>query len=314
MGIYDRDYYRPQPREREYYHIQPQQSWVFAIIIVNVLVFFANAVRGGDAINSLLLVKSTTLSHPTEWWRLVTYAFAHGDLMHLLFNMIALFFFGPVVERKYGPVEFICFYFVAAVVSSIVWVAMNFNAGFTDPFHQFFYPQRMLGASGAIAGVIMLVIFNYPAMKVYLWGILEMPMWLFGVLFITMDLLGFFGKNSMDTMTGKMKVANEAHLAGVAFGSLYWWLKWRISSFPMFFSSRYWQERQRRRKFFNPHDYVDRNPRDSGNDSDANAKRSEEVDEILRKISEKGQDSLTWHERRILKRAAREYQKKNKPQ
>ena len=314
MGIYDRDYYRPQSREREYYNIQPQQSWVFAIIIVNVMVFFANAFRGedvandGGVINGLLLLKSTTLSTPTEWWRLVTSAFAHGDFMHLLFNMIALFFFGPLVERKYGPVEFICFYFVTAVVSAVVWGALNFGAGWTDPVTLEFYPRRCLGASGAIAGIIMLIIFNYPKMNVYLYGILEMPMWLFGVLFIGMDLLGFFGKSD------DKRIAFEAHLAGVSFGALYWWLKWRISSIPLVFSSRYWQERKRRQRFFNPQDYTDRYNRGNKSDNDADAKRrSEEVDEILRKISKNGQDSLTWHERRILKRAARDYQKKNKP-
>ena len=320
MGIYDRDYYRPQSREREYYNIQPQNSWVFAIIIINVMIFFANAFRGedvvgeGGVINNLLLVKSTTLSTPSEWWRLVTYAFAHGDLMHLLLNMIALFFFGPLVERKYGPVEFLCFYFVAAVLSAVVWAALNFGAGATDPVTLEFYPRRCLGASGAIAGVIMLIIFNYPRMNVYLWGILEMPMWLFGVLFIGMDLLGFFGMN------GEKRIAYEAHLAGVGFGALYFWLKWRISNIPLVFSPRYWQERQRRKRFFNPKDYTDRYNRGIDNESDANRRqaeadevRSEQVDAILRKISEKGQDSLTWNERRILKRASRDYQKKNKP-
>ena len=315
MGIHDRDYYRPQLREREYYRIQPGQSWVFAIIVVNIMVFFANAIRGEDVINHLLLVKSTTLANPLEWWRLVTYAFAHGDLGHLFFNMLALFFFGPLVERKYGPVEFMCFYFIASVASSVVWVILNFNAGWLDPADKIFYPFRMLGASGAICGVIMIVICSYPRMPVYLWGILEMPLWLFGVIFITMDLFGFFG------MSGGDNVAHEGHLAGVGFGVLYWWLKWRISDIPRLLTRNYWQERQRRRRFFNPKDYSDRYNRGVDNEDDdaaqrqleADEGRSEQVDAILRKISEKGQDSLTWSERRILKRASRDYQKKNKP-
>jgi membrane associated rhomboid family serine protease len=295
MGIYDRDYSRPQYRERESYHIQPGQSWVFAIIAVNVLVFFADAFRGG-VINDLLLMNSTTLASPMEWWRLITYSFAHGDLWHLLFNMIALFFFGPLVERKYGPIEFMCFYFVTAILGGIVWGILNINAY-----------GAMLGASGAVSGVIMIVICTYPRMTVYVWGVLEMPMWLMGTLFIAYDVVGFLG------LGGRSFVAHEVHLAGVAFGALYWWLKWRISSIPLLFSKGYWQERQRRARFFNPKEYTDRYNRGMDDENDADETDSEQVDAILRKISEKGQDSLTWNERRILKRASRDYQKKNKP-
>ncbi len=314
MGLYDRDYYRPESREREYYRIQPQQSWVFAIIVVNIMVFFANALRGDDQINNLLLMTSTTLSHPAEWWRLVTYAFAHGGIWHLVFNMFALFIFGPLVERKYGPIEFICFYFVTTILCAVVWGAMNFNLVLVNRMGDVIGPLRMLGASGAISGVIILVICNYPRMPVYIWGILEMPMWLMGVLFIGGDLLGFFG------MSGDRSVAYAVHLAGTGFGALYWWRKWRISVIPLLFTRRYWQERQRRKRFFNPGNYSDRYNRGTGDEEDAarrlaesDEKRNEEVDAILRKISEKGQNSLTWNERRILKRAARDFQKKNKP-
>ena len=299
MGIHDRDYYRPESIYREPYRFQPQQSWVFAIIVVNIMIFFADAVRGEHLINNMLLMKSTTLSSPTEWWRLVTYAFAHGDLWHLAFNMIALFFFGPLVERKYGPKEFMCFYFVTAVLGAVVWGILHINTAHT-----------MLGASGAISGVIMIVICTYPRMPIYLWGILEMPMWLMGTLFIGYDLLGFIG------IGGNTHVAHDVHLLGVGVGALYWWLKWRISDFPLLFTPPYWQERQRRKRFFNPKDYSSRYNRgldDDSAQSDEDEKRSEQVDAILQKISEKGQDSLTWSERRILKRASREMQKKNKP-
>ena len=306
MGIYDRDYYRPETRNREYYRIQPQQSWVFAMIVVNIMVFFANAVRGedpntgADLINSMLWMKSTTLANPLEWWRLVTYAFAHGDLMHLLFNMLALFIFGPLVERKYGPVEFMCFYFVTAVLGGVVWGLLHLND-----------PRPMLGASGAISGVIMIVICSYPRMPIYLWGILEMPMWLMGALFIGYDLLGLLG------IGGNRNVAHDVHLLGVGVGALYWWLKWRISDFPLLLTPRYWQRRQGQKRFFNPKDCSGRYNRglddDDSTPPEEDEKRSEQVDAILQKISEKGQDSLTWSERRILKRASREMQKKNKP-
>ena len=307
MGLYDRDYYRPSSREKEYYQIQTQQSWVFAIIVVNIMVFFANAIRGEGVINGMMVMQSTTLAHPTEWWRLITYAFAHGDLMHVFFNMLALFFFGPLVERKYGPAEFMCFYFVTAVLAGVVWGVLNFGelAGIRSGEE---IPRAMLGASGAVSGIIMIVICSYPRVSVYLMGILEMPMWLMGTIFIGFDLLGFLG------FGGSRPVAYEAHLAGVAFGALYWWLKWRFTDLPLLFSRQYWKERQRRDRFFNPQKYVDQyNHGMEDETSDREKKRAEQVDAILQKIHEKGQDSLTWNERRILKRASEESRKKNKP-
>jgi membrane associated rhomboid family serine protease len=309
MGFYDRDYYRGGAERREYYHVQTQQSWVFAIIVVNIMVFVANLLRGGEnggAINDILAMQTTTLYHPAEWWRLITYAFAHGDATHILFNMIALFFFGPLVERRYGPTEFLCFYVAAAMFSGVVWGL--WNLGFTYRGGE--TPISMLGASGAISGVVMLVIWNYPKMLVYVMGIIEMPLWLFGIFFIAMDFLGMF--------SGRDHVAHEAHLAGIALGAFYAWQNWRLTSIPYFFTSADRKVRERMRKFFNPKNYTDiYNNRDNNNDSpqldEDEAKRTEQVDAILRKISEKGQDSLTWNERRILKRASEEYQKKHKP-
>jgi hypothetical protein len=198
-----------------------------------------------------------------------------------------------------------CFYFVTAILGGIVWGVLHLNLP---------YPVSMLGASGAVSGVIMIAICSYPRMSVYIWGILEMPMWLMGVLFIGYDLIGVFG------IGGRSNVAHDVHLAGVVLGALYWWRKWRISDFPRLFTAQYWQERQRRKKVFNPKDYSNRYNRGINNENDANSaqtdedeQRSEQVDAILQKISEKGQDSLTWNERRILKRASREMQKKNKP-
>ena len=299
MGLYDRDYYQQSSREREYYHIQPQQSWVFAIIVVNIMVYFANAVRGGDSINDLMVMHSTTLPHPTEWWRLVTYAFAHGSFTHLFFNMLALFFFGPLIERRHGPIEFVCFYFTTAILAGVAWGTFNLTGN-----------ASMLGASGAISGVVMVAICTYPRMMVMVWFVLEMPMWLMGVIFIAGDLFGFFGYSGGD------RVAHEAHLAGVAIGAAYWWLKLRFTDFPLLFSRQYWKERQRRKRFFDPKNYTSRynySDDEEKKEDGVDAKLQKQVDEILQKISEKGQNSLTWNERRILKRGSKEFKKKNKP-
>jgi len=121
-------------------------------------------------------------------------------------------------------------------------------------------------------------------------------------------------------MAGCPFIAYEAHLAGVAFAALYFWQGWRFTGIPQLFSLEYWRQRRARKKFFQPRDYANKYEFDDEDADDAARRlaeaeesRSREVDAILRKISEKGKDSLTWHERRILKRASREYQEKHKP-
>lgn len=144
-------------------------------------------------------------------WQVVTYAFMHGDISHILFNMIALFMFGGTIERTFGTRNFIIYYFVCAIVAAIAQLIV------VQWFTHGFYPT--LGASGAIFGLLLAFGMLYPHEKVMLMFLpVPMPAWLFVTGYAVVELvMGVTG-----TQAG---VAHFAHLGGMLGGYLliqYW--------------------------------------------------------------------------------------------
>ncbi len=123
--------------------------------------------------------------------------FLHGSFTHLLFNMYALLLFGPLVEKKIGKTRFIIAYFVSGLIAS---------------FAALYYPSA-LGASGAIMGILGLVIMLFPDLKVLFFFIVPMSMRTAGIVFAVLDLVGFFA--------GGSSVAHLSHLAGLSVGVIY---------------------------------------------------------------------------------------------
>ncbi|KRE88404.1 hypothetical protein ASG87_07270 [Frateuria sp. Soil773] len=144
-------------------------------------------------------------------WQVVSYAFMHGDLTHILFNMLALFMFGGPIERLFGGRNFLVYYFVCLVVAALaqLLVVQYFTHGF--------YPT--LGASGAIFGLLLAFGMMYPHEKVMLIFLpIPMPAWLFVTGYAVVELvMGVTG-----TQAG---VAHFAHLGGMLGGYVlieYW--------------------------------------------------------------------------------------------
>lgn len=144
-------------------------------------------------------------------WQVVTYAFMHGGVTHILFNMFALYMFGGAIERTFGARHFIVYYFVCAIVAALaqLLVVKYFTHGF--------YPT--IGASGAIFGLLLAFGMLYPQEKVMLIFLpVPMPAWLFVIGYAAVELfLGVTG-----TAAG---VAHFAHLGGMLGGIVliqYW--------------------------------------------------------------------------------------------
>lgn len=117
-----------------------------ALISINVLMYIITAILSRDIIDSDIRVliflgaKVNELISSGEYYRLVTAAFLHGGLMHLLLNMYALNALGPFIEKVYGSAKYVIIYFAAGVVSSI--------------FSYMFSEGVSVGASGAIFGLL----------------------------------------------------------------------------------------------------------------------------------------------------------------
>lgn len=143
-------------------------------------------------------------------WQLVTYGFLHGDLVHLLFNMFALYMFGLPVERVWGARRFLVYYFVCMIGAAVIQLAVAALSGDIYP---------TIGASGAVFGLLLAYGLMFPNSTIMLL-IPPIPMkakyFVVGYGLLTL----FFG------MTGTMAgVAHFAHLGGMLFGFgliLYW--------------------------------------------------------------------------------------------
>ena len=220
-------------------------------------------------------------------WRLVTSAFCHDryGLWHILWNMLLLAWFGQRVERMYGSREFLLFYLVAAVCASLAYVALAYYNGSKLP---------AIGASGAVMAVMMVYVIFYPTEQFLLFWFIPVPLWALLSIYVLYDLHPVLLSLAGDRMFSG--VAHASHLGGLAFGFLYWRLGWRLE--PVM--DRVWPVAHDRGAWpFRPP--AVRRLAPLGNDL------SERVDEILKKISEHGKDSLTEAERDILIQAGARY-------
>jgi len=138
-----------------------------------------------------------------SWYELITSGFVHGSISHLLFNMITLFFFGPVLEMQIGEVQFLGLYFTGLIASSIPSLIK----------HKDNQQYATLGASGAVEAVLFGFILLFPFEPLYLMLIpIEIPALLFGVAFIGYSIYASKKEGTIN---------HEAHIAGAAWGIFY---------------------------------------------------------------------------------------------
>jgi len=288
MGIYDREYYR-QEQNPFAFGAGTDRSMVVLLILANVAFYVLNMFTS-DWLAEQMLVQVQDLWQPWLWWRFLTAGFIHDphDFGHILFNMFGLFIFGRAVEQVYGRSEFLRFYLAAVVVASVVWAAIAYAMG-NSPY------TGMLGASGAIAGVIILFALNFRDATILLFFVIPMPAWVAAILFVVYDLFSAVGQTSAEG--GGSNVAYTAHLAGAAFAFIYYQRKWNFGRLTSKFSKSSLLKRKPRLKVHEPGDREE-------------TPLQERVDAILEKIHREGEGSLTSEERRTLEDASRRYQRR----
>lgn len=182
------------------------------IIIANALVYLLEVTLGNPSlISAFMLWPLGTHFLP---WQLLTYAFLHGSVTHLLFNMFAVYMFGADMERVWGGRRYLIYYLVCAVAAALSQLLVNSITG---------APYPTLGASGAVFGLLLAFARYFPERKIILLLLpIPLPAKLFVVLYGALELvLGATG-----TQAG---VAHFAHLGGLAGGFLLmrYWKIWR---------------------------------------------------------------------------------------
>ena len=184
-----------------------------ALILANVAIFGAQALLGDRFVAAFALwpLGSASVLGPESGagfnlWQLVTYAFLHGNTLHLFFNMFALYMFGGEIERVFGPRRYLQYYFVTVIVAAITQLVVS-GVGSATP-----YPT--VGASGGVFGLLLAFGMLFPRRMIMLiFPPIPMPAWLFVTVYGVLELyLGVTG-----TSQG---VAHFAHLGGMLGGFL----------------------------------------------------------------------------------------------
>jgi membrane associated rhomboid family serine protease len=221
MGIYDRDYYRrPATSSVGRMHVLSVTTW---LIVINVAVFVVDAFlfqngRGVTYMETLsplfglgYFSLSTAIGN-LEIWRFITFQFLHANVMHLAFNMFALFFFGPFIESFLGRRRFLAFYLLCGVGGPIAYlVLLTTKVLVVSP------ATPMIGASASIFGVLIAAARIAPNTVVLIYGVF--PMQLKTLAWVLLAIAAFtvlrYGN------TGQHNAGGEAaHLGGAAVGWL----------------------------------------------------------------------------------------------
>lgn len=297
MGFADRGYYRTEPSNS----FLEEWTGVLTIIVANVAVWVANLLGAAEVpVNRFLALEGDLPRHLLKVWELVTYGFVHDSQnpWHLVYNMVALWFFGRAIEELMGRAEFFRFYFSAIVLAGVAWL-VSVQVG-----HPLQAPRMFLvGASGAVMAVLAVFIWNFPRSTVLLWGVLPVPAWALGILYLVSDVQG--------AATGGGNVAHIAHVAGAGFGLLYAWRGWHLGGLADFAATL----RRQRMRVVRPDDDISgpRRSTEARRDATAlDADLQEQVDRILEKISRSGEASLSSSERDTLTQASRRLKERSR--
>ncbi|HEY1719010.1 MAG TPA: rhomboid family intramembrane serine protease [Verrucomicrobiae bacterium] len=285
----DRDYMR-QPA----YH-EPRISCTIALLIVNAAVFLVQLIsahfpHGQEVQDNYFALSLDGLKHGFVW-QLLTFQFMHANLLHILFNSLAIFFFGRSVETVLGRSRFLALYFSSGIIGGLV--QMLFALWRPD-----FFGGAVVGASaGAYGLVAAFAVINWTEQFTLL--IYFIPVTMRGKTLLWVSI----GLALVGLMTPGSGVANAAHFGGILTGFFFArqmlhgnWLQWK---FP-----------PRRAA---PHELAATSAgkksfwRSSAEKPDEDLSADEflqrEVDPILDKISAHGIQSLTAREREILEKA-----------
>jgi len=302
MGIYNRDYFRNDQRRLREGWFASGYKWLIAanviVFVLQLLVTQTKLVPVDEGAYVRIRVPMVTQAFELapapvfhgQIWRLVTYAFCHdvNSVLHILFNMLFLVWFGATLERMYGTREFVLFYLVAAIASGAAFIALALVLG---------DPTPAIGASGAIMAVMALYAIHFPRDEIYLLGLIRLQIRYLVLIYLAFDLwpvLGALGGGRQSD-----GVAHAAHLGGLAFGFLYHHFGLRLD--------RTWGGLKRlqlkwKRTRSRPESVRLYDPQE-----DREQNLDVKVDVILQKILAHGEASLTEQERDLLRKASQRY-------
>lgn len=250
------------------------------LLIINLCVFFVQALSrlffGSDFLSPIFGFVPYRFVHSFMIWQPFTYMFLHGGIFHLFWNMLALWMFGGEVEATLGSKNFIKFYIACGIFAGLCSLIFSFNS-----------PIPVIGASGAIYGVLTAFGMLFPERVITLLLFFILPIRAKAKYFVTaFAVLTFFQTLFAGSNSG---IAHFAHLGGIVFGFMYFRNIFGLQALLQNMPTSVSMPRPQRRK--------------ESNDIPRDVYISEEIDPILEKISREGLHSLNKRERKLLKKA-----------
>lgn len=173
------------------------------LLIVNVMVS-SYALFFDPTLIDRLAFKPREILRDREFQRMITGGFVHVGIGHLAFNMITLYFFGPLLETILGPGRFLLLYFGAELAAHALTLIIHRDSA----------DYAAVGASGAISGVVFAFCLFFPFEMLYLFFAVPIPAIVFAVLYVVGSVYAMRQKE--EGMTGG--IAHEAHLGGAIGG------------------------------------------------------------------------------------------------
>lgn len=287
------------------------------LLIINVLAFFATWVfekQGLDLTATFGL--HFFMAKDFSFYQLVTYLFMHGSFMHLFFNMFAVWMFGTVMERVWGPKRFLIYYLVCGIGAGIIQEGVQYINYANENLAAYDFVMTSsgritteaylnlwttVGASGAVYAILLAFGMTFPNERMF---IIPFPFpikakWLIGG-FIVIEVWSALN-------TPGDGIAHMAHLGGTLFGFLlirYWRkhpnIEQRFNGQNGFFQQMKKQYENKRRNTFHYQPSTETPRWEEHKEKEEDSARQAEIDAILDKIRKSGYDSLTKEEKKKL--------------
>ena len=181
------------------------------LVSVNLTIFFLQTISGKEH----LLFDLFGLVPQAIWsdfmiWQPLTYLFFHGNIWHILINMFVLWMFGSELENSWGRKNFLKYYFMTGIGAGIVTCLFNLQSNIP-----------VVGASGAVYGILLAYGLSFPNRTVYLYGLIPIKsIWFV----IAIGILAFF--SSFQQMT---QISHLTHISGMAIGYIFLKRRWRLN-------------------------------------------------------------------------------------
>lgn len=247
---------------------------VMRLLIINAAIFVLTFMM--PSINEMFIrlfsVFPATPAMSLQVWRWITYQFLHDGFFHLFFNMLILYFFGPMLERMWGSKRFLIFYLTCGAMGGILYTIFALTGVLGI--------GTLIGASGAIYGMLAAVAILYPHIKVLVMFVFPVPLCVLAPIMAAVSFMSMLG--------GPNAGGHAAHFAGMAAGAIYvMWKPWtRKLSQPSARPTIKWQHKMNQERALQA-----------------------DVDRILDKVHKHGLASLTRQEKKILQQASQQHQK-----